>query len=131
MTVIYYEVHGSNARRHQDGFCPCCVLIPNRLLRLMAQSHCTEPGQDHGLGNDGFLYYAMYCTHYQRKGTIVFYSGFSQTHKIGNIGIIANFIIPYICTFLLFYHMMLVNLKINVSGSKRMTFQGCKCHWSN
>ena len=28
-------------------------------------------------------------------------SGFSQTHKIDNIGIIANFVFPYICSFLL------------------------------
>ena len=30
---------------------------------LMAHSHCTGPG------NDGFLYYAMYCTHYTGTGT--------------------------------------------------------------
>ena len=33
----------------------------------MAHSHCTGPGQ--GPGNDGFLYYAMYCTHYTETGT--------------------------------------------------------------
>ena len=44
-------------------------------VSLISHAHCTRPGQ--GLGNDGFLYYAMYCTHYtgqgQGHGTIVFY----------------------------------------------------------
>ena len=31
---------------------------------VMAHSHCTGPGQGQGPGNYGFLYYAMYCTHY-------------------------------------------------------------------
>ena len=30
----------------------------------MACSHCTGPGTGQGTGNGGFLYYAMYCTHY-------------------------------------------------------------------
>ena len=29
-------------------------------------------------------------------------SDFSQTHKIGNIDIIANFVFPYICSLLLY-----------------------------
>ena len=29
---------------------------------------------------------------------------FSQTHKIGNIATIANFVFPYICSFLLYLH---------------------------
>ena len=57
---------------------------------------------------------------------------FSQTHKIGNIGIIANYIYSHICSFLLYFdHMMLVNVKVNVSGYRRITFQGFKCHWSS
>ena len=43
----------------------------------MAHSHCTGPGQGQELGNDGFLYYTMYCIHYTGtgagQGTIVFY----------------------------------------------------------
>ena len=31
---------------------------------LMVHTHCTEPGQGQGPGNDEFLYDAMYCTHY-------------------------------------------------------------------
>ena len=38
----------------------------NHLL-LMAHTHCTGPGQ--GPENDGFLYYAMYGTHYTGTGT--------------------------------------------------------------
>ena len=39
---------------------------------------------------------------------------FSQTHKIG---IIANFVFPFICHFLLYlYHMMFVNEKLDISG---------------
>ena len=43
----------------------------------MAHSHCKIPGQGQGPGNDGFLYYAIYCSHYTGTGTgkvtIVFY----------------------------------------------------------
>ena len=37
----------------------------------MAHSHCTGPGQGQGQGpgNDGFLYYTMYCAHYTGTGT--------------------------------------------------------------
>ena len=46
-------------------------------------------------------------------------SGFSQTLKIGNIGIIANFVFPYICSFLPYlHHIILVNVKFYVSGYK-------------
>ena len=43
------------------------------------------------------------------------YSSFSKTHNIGNIGIIANLIVPYICSFLLYlYYFTLVNVKLDV-----------------
>ena len=59
-------------------------------------------------------------------------SGFSQTHKIGNIGIIANFEFPYVCSFLLsLQYMILVNMKVDISACNRIKFQGCKLHWSN
>ena len=41
------------------------------------------------------------------------------------------FIPVCICSFLLyFHHMMLVNVKLNISFSKRITFQGSRLHWS-
>ena len=59
------------------------------------------------------------------------HSWFSQTHKIGNIGIIANFVFPEICSFLLYLHyMMLVNVKLDVNGSKRITFEDYEIHCS-
>ena len=39
----------------------------NDIYILMAHSHCTGQGQ--GPGNDGFLYYAIYCSHYTGTGT--------------------------------------------------------------
>ena len=40
-------------------------------------------------------------------------------HKSGNIGINANFVFPYICSFLLhLHHLMFVNVNFNVSGCK-------------
>ena len=52
------------------------------------------------------------------------YSGFSQTRKIGNI---VNFVFSYICIFLHYLHyMILVNVKLEVSGCKRIIFQGCR-----
>ena len=56
-------------------------------------------------------------------------SGFSLRHKIGCDDIIANFVFPYICTFLPYlHHMVLVNVKLDVSGYKRSIFQGCIIH---
>ena len=43
------------------------------------------------------------------------------------IGIIANFVFPYTCSFLLYLeHMMLVNMKLDINDCKRITFQGCR-----
>ena len=56
------------------------------------------------------------------------HSGFSQTKEVGKIGIIC----PHICSFLLnLQHMMLLNVKLDMSGCNRITFQGCSLHWSN
>ena len=43
----------------------------SKSCKLMAHSHCMGPGQGQGqgLGNDGFLYYAIYCSHYTGRGT--------------------------------------------------------------
>ena len=59
-------------------------------------------------------------------------SWFSQTHKIANIGIIANFVSPHICSFLLYLqYIMLVNIKLDICGYKLIRFQGCRLHWSD
>ena len=59
-------------------------------------------------------------------------SSFSQTRNIGNISINANFLFPYIYSFLLCLpHLMLVNGKSDVSKYKKITFQGCKHYWSS
>ena len=51
-------------------------------------------------------------------------SMFSQ-HKIGNIVIIANFVLTYICSFLLYFqHLMPVNVNFDVIGHKRTVFPG-------
>ena len=52
--------------------------------------------------------------------------GFSQTHNIGNIAIIANFVFLHYL-----YNMMLVNVKLVISGKKRIIFMGCGFYWSN
>ena len=40
----------------------------------------------------------------------------NHAHKVGNVGIIANFVLPYSCSLLLFWEiMMLVNVKFNTS----------------
>ena len=42
-----------------------------------------------------------------------------------------HYIFPYICSFMLyFHHMMLVNVKLDVSGYKSIIFRGCRRHWS-
>ena len=48
----------------------------------MAYSHYTGLGQRQGPRNDGFLYYAMYCTHYIVHGTIVFYCALCSSHSL-------------------------------------------------
>ena len=55
----------------------------------------------------------------------------SQTHKIGNIGIIAIFVLQEICSFLLYLHyMMLVNVKVDINESKGITFEDYEIHCS-
>ena len=56
---------------------------------------------------------------------------FSETHKIDNNGSNANFVFPHICSFNHYLqHMVLANVKLNVSGYKRITFQGRSFYWS-
>ena len=58
------------------------------------------------------------------------YSSFSQTHKIGNIDIFANSVFPHIWSFLPYlYHLLLINVKLNISGKKSIIFQDCRLHW--
>ena len=57
-------------------------------------------------------------------------SGFSQTHKIGNIAIIANFVFPQTSSFLLYLQrMLLLNMTLDISGYNMIIFQGCKLSW--
>ena len=59
------------------------------------------------------------------------HTGFSQTRNIGNIGIIANFVFPFICSLLPYlHHMILVNVKLDVSAYMKITFQDWRLHWS-
>ena len=45
-------------------------------------------------------------------------------HKIGNIGIITNFVFQYIRSFLRYFnHKILVNLKLDASRYKRLHFK--------
>ena len=47
----------------------------------------------------------------------------SQKHNIGNNDIYANFVLSYICSFLLhLYKMALPNVKVNISGFFRYVF---------
>ena len=62
------------------------------------------------------------------KGRIVPHLGFSQTHKIGNIGIIANFVVKY----MQFPSLLATHDVLNeILSCNSITFQGCRFHWSN
>ena len=55
------------------------------------------------------------------------HTGFLQMYKVGNIGINANFVFLFICSFLPYsYHVLLVNVKLDVTGYKRITCQDKK-----
>ena len=59
-------------------------------------------------------------------------SCFSPSHKIGNVGIIANFIFPYICSFLLYFQqMMSVYSKLEIKGYKRITYEDHIFYWNS
>ena len=62
--------------------------------------------------------------------SFVLQSGFSQTHKTGNVGINTNFEFPYI-QYLHLYHMLFVNIKLDVSRYESIIFEGCRLHWSS
>ena len=71
----------------------------------------------------------------------VWQSCFSQSHKVGNVVIIVNFMLPYICNFLLYLQqMMSVNVKLKgihedipiyISIYMRIIFQSYMFHWSS
>ena len=52
--------------------------------------------------------------------------GFHKMHKnvnIDNIDINVNFVFPYLCSFLLYWHhMMLINVKLDLTGFGSITF---------
>ena len=51
------------------------------------------------------------------------HSTFSRTHKVVNNGINANFVFPYFCSLLLYFEpMILVNVKLDISVYKSITF---------
>ena len=51
-------------------------------------------------------------------------SRFSQTHAFGNTGINTNSVIPWICNFLIYFqHIMLVNVKLDVSRNIGLHFK--------
>ena len=86
-------------------------------------------------GQKNWLFYICFylLNHYVNfKGLFtLFDSGLSQTHKIDNNGINANFVFSKIYSFLLHLHyMMLVNVNLDISGSKRITFEYYKLHCS-
>ena len=58
-----------------------------------------------------------------------------RTYKIGNTGINAKFVFPYIPSFLLFFintiFIMFVNVKLDTSGKRRIIFQACTLHLVN
>ena len=57
--------------------------------------------------------------------------GVFTTNKIGNIGIVSN-VLAYIYSFRLYLqHMMLVNMKLDISRCNRIIFQGSSLHWSS
>ena len=66
-TLIALDIRG--------GLCNCdCLILTQPVTReffsvIMAYSHSTGLAQGQGLGNDGFLYYAMYCIHYRGIAT--------------------------------------------------------------
>ena len=63
---------------------------------------------------------------------ICFIIGFlSQTHKVGNIGIVVKFVFQYICSvFHYLHHLTLVNKKLDPSGFKMIILQDCRLHGS-
>ena len=59
------------------------------------------------------------------KENLLSHSCFSQSYKVDNCGIIANFVFPYICSFLLYFlQLFLVNVKLEIKGYMRIIFEG-------
>ena len=57
--------------------------------------------------------------------------GFHKMHNIGNNGINANFVLIYICSFLLHLHQMgFANVKFNINGFWSYVFWSCHLYWS-
>ena len=51
--------------------------------------------------------------------------------RIGNVGIIANFVLSCICSFLLYLHqLILINWKLEIKEHMRIIFQGCMFYWT-
>ena len=53
-------------------------------------------------------------------------------HKCTKLSLISNFVLLYICSsFFYLHHMMLVNMKLDVSRHKRIALQGYRILWSS
>ena len=76
------------------------------------------------MSSENTVFYKFYhFMEFKEPQSPCFHSSFSQTHKVGNVGIIANFVFPYICGFLLYLHqLMLVNVKLEIKGQMGITF---------
>ena len=114
---IPFHVYKHLPRMHQTNSNDNCLLIP-----LGKHNFCAILFSMTKNSNRSAATHTHTHTHTHTQ-THTIQSGFSQMHKIGNIGINANFVFSYICSFLLyFYHMISVNIKLDVSGYKRITF---------
>ena len=93
------------------------------------QSHtrCTEPDQSIVFVTQS-SWRQRYCLLWNLSrfmATVWLNSRFSQTNNNGNNGNIAIYVFPYICSFLLYSnYIVLVNAKLDITGYKRITFQG-------
>ena len=46
-----------------------------------------------------------------------------NNYNIDNVDINVNFVFPYLCSFLLYWHhMMLINVKLDITGFNSITF---------
>ena len=58
----------------------------------------------------------------------IWQSGFSQTQKVSNIGIIAYFVFPHLQFPSLISHYYVSDVKLDVASYKRIIFQVCRLH---
>ena len=77
-------------------------------------------------------YFHFQGTEWSIRTFACYLSCFSQSHKVGNVGIIANFVFTYICSFLLYLQQMIsVNMKLEIKGYMGIIFQGQMPYWNS